>query len=687
MSAEPTALVLAPSGRDGAILRSLLAELGLPSQPCGDVADLVRRLGEDTSFVVLTEEAVRSADLSPAAAWIEAQPPWSDLPFVVLTRRGGGLERNPAAARLQGVLGNVSFVERPFHPTTLASAVRVAERGRRRQYEARARLEALREGEARLQRLADTLEERVARRTAELVDRTAERDRVWRGTRDLYVTIDRDGCCRAANPAWEREMGHAPADLIGTRFDELVHPEDRPITERRWIEVLGGTFLVDHEIRVRTADGAHRWYSWTVFEDGDVVVAVGRDVEERRAREAELRAAEEALRQSQKLEMIGQLTGGVAHDFNNLLMAVQSNVELAGRRLSDEPDRARELLANALQGVARGASLTQRMLAFARKQDLAPGPVDVAALVAGMSELLGRSLGPGVEIESEFAPGVPPALVDANQLEMAVLNLAVNARDAMAGEGRLSIALDAPAIGPGDGVAAGRHVRLRVRDEGVGMDAPTLARAAEPFFTTKEVGRGTGLGLSMIHGLAEQSGGSFRLESEPGVGTTAEILLPVAPGGVPAAAPGAPGIPGAVGDGEAASPDRRLTVLAVDDDALVLMGTVAMLEDLGHDVLSASSGPIALGLLADHEAVDVVLTDQAMPAMTGTQLARRIKSERPQLPIVLATGYADRPKDDRGLFAAQLGKPFEERHLERVLAGLPAGRGRDGPRTGPDDRG
>ena len=646
-----TVLVLAPSGRDGAILASLLGEIGLAARPCRDAGDLARRLDEDTSLVVLTEEAVWSADLSALAAWIEAQPPWSDLPFVVLTRRGGA-ERNPAAARLQGVLGNVAFVERPFHPTTLTSAARTAERGRRRQWEARARLAELQAGEARLQRLADTLEERVE-------ERTAERDRVWRASRDLYVTVGTDGLYREANPAWESEMGHPPASLVGTRFDALVHPDDRAAARASWADVLGGLFLTDLEIRLRASDGGYRWYSWGGFVDGDVAIGVGRDIEERRAREAELRAAEEALRQSQKLEMIGQLTGGVAHDFNNLLMAVQSSVELASRRLEADPARTRELLDNALQGVSRGAVLTQRMLAFARKQDLAPGPVDVAALVDGMRDLLTRSLGPGVEVATQFDPGVPPALVDVNQLEMAVLNLAVNARDAMGEGGRLAITLAETVIGAGAGasVPEGRYVRLRVRDEGAGMDAATLARASEPFFTTKEVGRGTGLGLSMVHGLAEQSGGAFRLESEPGVGTTAEILLPVARSVAPArgAEPGA----------AAPAPTRPLRVLAVDDDALVLMGTVAMLEDLGHAVLSASSGQAALDLLRRHE-VDVVLTDQAMPRMTGLQLARRIGADRPGLPIVLATGYAEGPEEE-GLFAAQLGKPFSQAHLDEAL--------------------
>ena len=648
------ALLLAPAGRDGELLRALLAEAGLEGRSFPTLEALTQALGEDARLVVLIEEAVRGADLSALGAWIEAQPPWSDLPFLVLTRRGGGVERNPAAARLQSVLGNVSFIERPFHPMTLVSAARSAACGRGRQYEARASLERLRAGEERLRRLAETLEERVAARTA-------ERDRVWRASRDLYLTIGEDGTFRDVNPAWETELGHVPADLIGVRFDQLVHPEDRALAEQRWLDVLGGEIVTDFEVRVLGADGGHRWYAWSVFADDDLVVAVGRDVEERRAREEELRAAEEALRQSQKLEMIGQLTGGVAHDFNNLLMAIQSSVELAARRLEDDPGRARHLLDNALQGVARGATLTQRMLAFARKQTLAAGPVDIALLMEGMRDLLARSLGPGIEIEIAAAPGLPPALVDANQLEMAVLNLAVNARDAMDGAGRLRIELD-DVDGTGAlGLKPGRYVRLGVQDDGAGMDAETLARAREPFFTTKGVGKGTGLGLSMVHGLAEQSGGVFVLESALGSGTAARIILPVAEGTPHAPASHEAGLEAA---GNATS--RTLRILAVDDDALVLMGTEAMIEDLGHEVLIAASGAEALDVLSRHE-VDVVLTDQAMPKMTGLQLARRIREEHPCLPVILATGYSEEPEGAAGLFVARIGKPFDTGNLENAL--------------------
>ena len=512
-------------------------------------------------------------------------------------------------------------------------------------------------------------------RQIELAERTAERDRVWRASQDLYVTIGPDGRYRAANPAWESELGHPPADLIGTRFDVLAHPDDRTITEQRWHDVLNGLFLTDHEIRVQAKDGTYRWFSFTVFADDDMVVAVGRDVEERRAREAELEAAEEALRQSQKLEMIGQLTGGVAHDFNNLLMAVQTSLGLLAKRLPKDDMRAARLIDNAEAGVRRGAALTQRMLAFARRQDLAPGPVDIADLLLDMRDLMARSLGPAIRITTRFDWDVPPALVDANQLEMAVLNLAVNARDAMEEGGELTVSLSRESVAKGGRVPAGDYVRLAVADDGTGMDAETLSRAAEPFFTTKGIGKGTGLGLSMIHGLAEQSGGTFTLTSEPGRGTTAELLLPAT------SAKARVGVR-ATGDEAAAAKSERnidgdagsLKILVVDDDPLVLMGTVGMLEDLGHDVVQALSGQAALERLGEHEDIDLLLTDQAMPKMTGLQLAEAARAERAGLPVILATGYAEIPSGGEALVDLRLGKPFQAGDIQEAIVAVGAGR-------------
>ena len=515
---------------------------------------LIGSIDDNVGFVLLTEDAVRTADLRPLVACIAAQPAWSDLPFVLVTDHGGGPERNPIAARWLESLGNVYFLERPFHPTTLASLARATMKGRRRQHETRVLLENLREGELRLQQMNDQLERRVQERTGQL------------------------------------QQAH----------DELL------------------------------------------------------------ASIAERERAQEQVRHLQKLESIGQLTGGVAHDFNNLLTAVLGNLELLRKRLPPDPGIDR-LIDGATQGAQRGASLTQRLLAFARRQALEPRPVDMAELVHGMDQLLRRSIGPGVHMELDLPADLPPAQADANQIELALLNLAVNARDAMPDGGTLTIALDATVTESAQDVAAGRYVRLLVSDSGQGMDGETLLRAIEPFFSTKEVGKGTGLGLSMIHGLALQLKGALRLFSEPGRGTRAELWLPVANGHAARAA------------SEPAAPDypvkRHGVLLFVDDDFLISLSTASLLEDLGHTVIKASSGADALVVLRDGRAIDLMITDYAMPGMTGLQLAEEARRLRPELPILLATGYADLPASAT-LELPRLSKPYQQRQLAEQIAHL-----------------
>jgi CheY-like chemotaxis protein/two-component sensor histidine kinase len=352
------------------------------------------------------------------------------------------------------------------------------------------------------------------------------------------------------------------------------------------------------------------------------------------------------------MESVGRLTGGIAHDFNNLLAVVMANLEVLQARLPAGETRFLQLVDNAMRGAERGVALTQRLLAFARRQELKPEPVDVTSLVRDMADLLARSLGTAIQVETRLAPGLSPALVDATQLELAVLNLAVNARDAMPDGGRLAIEVDE---------APGGRIRIRVTDTGTGMDEDILRQATEPFFTTKEVGKGTGLGLSMVHGLAAQSGGGFALRSRPGEGTTAEIVLPRAEG--MAVAPAAP-----MPTYHLAAGRRGLSVLVVDDDPLVLSGTVRMLEALGHRVSEAASAFDALALLREGPAVDVVLTDEVMPGLRGLQLAGLIAREWPGLPVVLVTGYADLPPGADRLVAARLDKPFRVPALAAALA-------------------
>ncbi|MEA2941265.1 MAG: hypothetical protein QOD09_1794 [Bradyrhizobium sp.] len=369
--------------------------------------------------------------------------------------------------------------------------------------------------------------------------------------------------------------------------------------------------------------------------------------------------AEQALQQAIKVEAIGNLTGGIAHDFNNLLMAILGSLELLRKRLPENEGLVR-LLDNAMEGARRGKSLTMRMLAFARKQDLKPQRIDLGRLVHGMAELMQRSLGPLITIDVRIDPHLPEVEIDPNQLETALLNLALNARDAMRGEGSMIIAAKETNAGEEQGgLKRGSYVRLSVADSGEGMDAQTVARATEPFFTTKGIGKGTGLGLSMVHGLAEQSGGKLILTSSLGAGTTAEIWLPaVGTGTEPQPSETAPGA-------QTTAITERLTILAVDDDPLIRMNVVDMLEDLGHVVVSAGSGREALQRLEERK-FNLLVTDHAMPQMTGAQLVAQARARCPELAVILATGYAELPPGVQ-IDVPRLSKPFSQADLAAAL--------------------
>ena len=533
------ALILAPLGRDSDVAAAMLAEAGIESIACANVGEVVTRLDEGAGFVIATEEALVRADLRPISDYISNQPEWSDLPFVLLTSRGGGLERNPGAGRFLELLGNVTFVERPFHPTTLTSVAHSALRGRRRQYEARARLESLAISQRELKDANETLEARVEERTR------------------------------------EREQALAQ------------------------------------------------------------------------------------LHAAQKLETLGQLTGGVAHDFNNLLTPIIGSLDLLRRQLPGN-EKALRQIDMALQAASKAASLVQRLLAFARRQDLRPRPVDVGQLVKGMDDLVSRSIGPLIRVEFDIPEDLPPALIDPNQLELAVLNLAINARDAMPGGGTLQIALDTREAASSRGLRPGTYLCLSIRDNGVGMDATTLAHAVEPFFSTKGLGRGTGLGLSMVHGVAAQLGGALQLESSPGTGTKAEVWLPVTDRPVDQK-PGSPW--------KMAAAPRPATILLVDDEDVVRAATAEMLEDIGYKVVQADSGGAALALLRSGQAVDLIVTDFLMPGMNGVELIRHARNIAPAVQALVISGYSTMAEGP-GADLPRLGKPFRQADLARRMAEL-----------------
>ena len=483
----------------------------------------------------------------------------------------------------------------------------------------------------------------------------------------IYM-LDSEGFVTSWNLGAERIKGYTTSEILGKHFS-LFYPEEDRVNE-----------VPKASLRIALEEGRFEREAWRVRKDGtrflahviidairdDVGELIGfakitRDVTERAKAQKELEQTREQLFQIQKLEAVGQLTGGVAHDFNNLLMVIQSSLSMIRKRITNDP-RLTSLLDNAVQATARGATLTQRMLAFARRQELDPVAVDIPNLVRGMMDMLERSLGPAISVQTQFSIALPGVITDPNQLESVLLNLAVNARDAMPSGGSLVISARHELLDAFNDyrLKAGPYVCFAVKDEGQGMDEATLARAVEPFFTTKGIGKGTGLGLAMAQGFAEQSGGRLDINSRKGIGTTVEIWLPAAADFAPdATVLGAPAM-------DMPNTQHRFAILAVDDDPLVLMTTAAMLEDLGHSVSQASSGQDALDILRGDANYDLVITDQAMPGMTGTELITLIKAERPQLPIILATGYAELPY---GVPAdiARLPKPFLEDDLENAI--------------------
>ncbi len=478
----------------------------------------------------------------------------------------------------------------------------------------------------------------------------------------IYM-LDPEGMITSWNPGAERLKGYSEKEIVGRHFSTFYTEDDR------------ADGLPARALQIAQLEGRFEREGWRLRKDGtrfwaNVIIDPIRDAQgsligfAKITRDiSEKRAAQEAIFQAQKMEAVGQLTGGLAHDFNNLLMAILGSLEIAHKRAVRKD--VIDLIENAIQGAQRGAALTQRLLAFSRRQELQLRPVNVAELVDGMVEMMQRTIGPGIVIETDLSADLPEARTDANQLESALLNLVVNARDAMAGQGRIAITARTEAVSESQDpeLAAGSYVCLAVRDQGEGMDPQTLASAITPFFTTKGVGKGTGLGLPMVHGLMAQSGGKLFLRSKQGAGTTAELWIPISDETDAETVP-APEVPSSESDEL-----NPMTVLVVDDDGLVLMNTVLLLEDLGMETMQASSGEEALSVLEAGPLPDVVISDHAMPQMTGARLYQEIRRRFPALPVVLATGYAELPSGAEDVSGAiRLSKPFSQDQLSRALA-------------------
>ena len=479
----------------------------------------------------------------------------------------------------------------------------------------------------------------------------------------IYM-LDPVGTITSWNSGAERAKGYKAEEILGENFARFYTEEDR----------IAG--LPSRALHGAERDGRYESEGWRIRKDGtrfwanaviDAIrdstgkligfAKVTRDLTERRESQQALEDARVAIMQAQKMDAIGKLTGGVAHDFNNLLAGIVGSLDLARMRLASGGEVER-FLDNAMAAAERGATLTQRMLAFARRQELKLQSVDCLGLVQGMADMLQSTIGPSVTIDTLFPANLPPAYADPAQLELALLNLAVNARDAMPEGGRIIIEASEMLTAEGalPGLGAGAYVKLSVVDDGEGMDAATLERAREPFFTTKGVGKGTGLGLSMVHGFAEQCGGALTIESVVGLGTTVSLWLPVSQHAAEDAV-----------DSDMESTEEAetpLVILAVDDDNLVLMNTAGMLEDLGHTVFQAGSATDALRMLQQSR-VDMVVTDHAMPGMTGAQLADAIEQAHPGLPVIIITGFAELPPHASS--RPRLDKPFRQAELARAV--------------------
>ena len=672
-------LVFCPIGRDGKVGVELLRKGGLPArlidsfEPAGGYAD--------TGGLLVAEEAFDRSDPEPLFAWLRDQPPWSDYPVILLRNRDSGVTAQ-VEARF-GRLGNVTILERPLHPTTLVSAASTALRARIRQREAEAYLlerlraaDALRESESRFRSLADSAP-------------------------GLIWMSDANGQVIYANRRHAEVFGSPPEAFTGTGWLAPILSEDRPAVEAAWRQACLARKGASFEYRVLDRDGQVRWlrceaaprgggtgYVGHVASATDVTdVKLSAELLERRVEErtAELAAAnrqllaeiaerekmEATLLKMQRLEAVGQLTAGIAHDFNNLLQVILGGLDMLDR--GGDAARAQARIRMMRQAAERGGTLTKQLLAFSRRQKLAPQAVNLNEALESMRGLLQGAIGGSMALDLKLGAALWPALVDPTQIEMIVLNLAINARDAMDVGGRLTVQTGNVTI-RGERVRPeepepGDYVMVAVSDTGSGMPPEVVARVFEPFFTTKAVGKGSGLGLSQVLGFAKQSGGGVSIDTQPGRGTTVKVYLP-------RAAAVQAGTSSSLLIDELKAPSKGGTVLLVDDDELVRETTSQMLQQLGYRVLQAGSGGAALELLGSRRKIDLLIVDFAMPGMNGVELSKLAAAKRPQLPILMVTGFADHSAIQHLAAETVLTKPFSEAELaQRVRHALRDGLG------------
>ena len=671
-------LVLAPFGRDADSVADLLRRERYDVSVCRDLDAVADGIDEQVGVVLTTEEAL-ATDQTRLRQVVAAQPAWSDPPFVLLAapRAGRPVSPDVLRERLPDFI-NAVVLERPLGAASLISAVASAMRSRQKQFEMRDRLADLTASRAKLE--ASEAELRLVTDALPM----------------LIGFIDRDLTYRFANRAYQDWVGLAPAQVVGRTVEQTFGAQAAAVRLAPMRRALAGE-SVRLELDWPHADGRPRVAEIRYLprvRDGGVVDgfhAFVQDVTEQKRAEQRLEQrvaertadleremaireqAEAALRQSQKMEAVGQLTGGIAHDFNNMLTGVIGGLDIIRRRIAggryDDLDRFMDAASASAQ---RAAALTARLLAFSRRQSLDPRPTDVNALARSLEELLCRTIPETVSLRIVAADDLPLAVTDANQLENAILNLAINARDAMPDGGQLTVEtsaveLDEAYAAAKPDVTPGRYVMIAVSDTGVGMSPDLLAKVFDPFFTTKPIGQGTGLGLSMVYGFAQQSGGQVRVHSRPGEGTSVKLYLPA----TDAASP-----PDAQRAGTAAVEGRGQTVLLVEDDISVRLLVRDVLEELSYTTIEAGDAKEAVPILSSGARIDLMISDVGLPGMSGRQLAEVARTHRPELPILFVTGYAENAAIRAGFLGtnmAMITKPFSLDDLAAKIGEMVAG--------------
>ncbi|MEN3210953.1 ATP-binding protein [Methylorubrum populi] len=670
-SPEERVLILAPRGRDAAVIEQVLDRAGLAAAVCADVTEWVSCLRAGAGSAIVTEEALADSDMQALSGWLDAQPPWSDFPFIVLATRQAGPRTQRAADSLKR-LGNVVLLERPINAETLTSAVVSSLRARRRQYQAREHLLERERAQDQLRRANEELERRVAERTREVEAAHETLAFALDAAGMSSWDIDTETGIHRRSPGFDAVFGYEGSGRAWDRESFLDHvvEEDRDTVAEAFASVAE-TSKLDFECRIRRVDGAIRWIAMRG--------QVKRDTDGRPLRIAgilmdrtEQHITEEALRQAQKMEAIGQLTGGVAHDFNNLLTVIVGGLDMMLRR-PEQTDRVKRLAEAAMGAARRGEQLTQQLLAFSRRQMLRPQTLNPNRLLLDFRPLAERAATGAVELTFDLDPALDPIRIDPAQFESAVLNLIVNARDALEGsDGPARIVVTSRNVRLGTatvadrGVPPGPYVVVSVADTGSGIPPDKLQRVFEPFFTTKEVGKGTGLGLSQVYGFTRSAKGFAQIESEVGRGTTVSLYFPRSTD--PAGEEVGTGPVGAIplrraGEGE--------TVLLVEDDEQVLGMAVESLEELRYRVIVTRNAAEALEHLHGVERIDILFSDVVMPGgMNGSQLAVEARRVRPDIKILLTSGYVANLDEGQVLGRGELpvlNKPYRRDELARSL--------------------